>query len=277
MRDLRGHRALVTGASSGIGRELARQLAAMGADLVIAARRRDRLDELRGELEAAHGVTVTCVDVDLARDGATEKLWQAASAAGPIDICVNNAGFGIFQLFSDVPLQRNQEMVRLNVLAVTELSHRFVTAALDRDRRAYLLNVASTASFQPVPYFANYAATKHYVLAFSEALAHELARTQVSVTCLCPGGTWTEFFDTSQQTLGRMARASMLPADKVAAIGLKAMLRGRRSVVTGGMNKLAAWLTRLAPRRMNGAVAARLAGRPSRTLPGRGTGPDRLR
>ncbi len=266
MRDLRGHRALITGASSGIGRELARQLAAMGADLVIAARRRERLHELQSELEAAHGISVTCVDLDLARDGATAALWAAASEGGPIDICINNAGFGIFQLFSDVPLERNQEMVRLNVLAVIELSHRFVTAALARDRRAYLLNVASTASFQPVPYFANYAATKHYVLAFSEALAHELARTHVSVTSLCPGGTWTEFFDTSQQSLGRLARASMLSPEKVAAIGLKAMLRGRRSVVTGGMNKLAAWLTRLAPRRLNGAVAARLAGTPVRTL-----------
>jgi hypothetical protein len=265
MRDLRNHRALVTGASSGIGREIARQLAAAGCALVIAARRQDRLEELASELRTAHGVEVTPVAVDLAEPGAPERLYAAATAnAAELDILVNNAGFGVLRRFDDLPAEITGNMVTVNVSVVVALCHRFVADAASRDRRSYILNIGSTASFQPVPHFATYAATKHFVLAFSESLAAELSATPVSVTCLCPGGTWTEFFDTSEQELGRLARLSMLDADQVARIGLRAMLRGRRSIVSGGMNKLAAWLIRFVPRRTAGWIAGRMVGTPPR-------------
>lgn len=267
MRKLADHRALITGASSGIGLEMARQLAAMGSDLVIAARRLDRLDALASELRATHGVEVTTVQADLSTAGAAAALWAAATRDGDLDICINNAGFGMYLPFTDISLERNLEMVTLNVTALVELSHRFATAAVGRDRRAYLLNIGSTAAFQPVPYFANYAATKHYVLAFSEALAAEVKGTNLSVTCLCPGGTWTEFFDHSGQKIGGLARPTMLPADRVAAIGLRAMLEGRRSVVSGKLNKIAAWFTRWVPRSTAAGMAVRALGKPRPQLP----------
>jgi hypothetical protein len=263
MRDLRDHRALVTGASSGIGREMARQLAAAGCSLVVAARRLDRLEELAAELRAAHEVAVDCVEVDLTEPGAPDRLYDAATADGAsLDILVNNAGFGRLQRFDRLPAAHNRDMVTVNVAAVVELSQRFLADAVPRPRRSYILNVASTAAFQPVPNFAIYAATKHFVLAFSEALSAELASTRVSVTCLCPGGTWTEFFDTSRQQIKGLAKLSMLPADRVARIGLGAMLKGRRSVVSGAMNKLAAWFIRFVPRSTAGWIAARLVGAP---------------
>jgi short-subunit dehydrogenase len=262
-RKLTDHRALVTGASSGIGREMARQLAALGSDLVIAARRTDRLEELAAELREAHAVTVEPVASDLAEADAAGRLWDAARAGGRVDICINNAGFGLFDPFTALSRDRNLEMIAVNVRSVVDLSHRFVDHALGSDRRGYLLNIGSTAAFQPVPNMATYGATKHFVLAFSEALAHELKKTNVSVTCLNPGGTWTEFFDVSQQKIeGALAKASMLGPDRVAAIGLKAMLKGRRSVVSGGLNKLAAWMTRFAPRSTATAVAGSMIGTP---------------
>lgn len=271
MRDLRNHRALVTGASSGIGREMARQLAAAGCAVVIAARRRDRLEELATELRTAHGVEVTPVEIDLTEAGAADRLYDAATAGGiALDILVNNAGFGVLRRFDDLEGTTNRDMITVNVAVVVALCHRFVADAAPRDRRSYVLNIGSTASFQPVPHFATYAATKHFVLAFSEALAAELGGTRVSVTCLCPGGTWTEFFDVSEQKLGRMARMSMLDADVVARIGLRAMLRGRRSIVSGGMNKLGAWLIRFVPRRTAGWIASRLVGTPARKRIGAG-------
>lgn len=268
MARLDQHRALVTGASSGIGREMARQLAAEGCHVLLAARRRARLEELAAELEAAHGVAATPLVTDLARPGAAGELYAAATADGALDICINNAGFGLYRPFTEVSRERNLDMVAVNVSALVDLSHRFVTGALEGDRRAYLLNVASTAAFQPVPYFANYAATKHYVLAFTEALASELRGTRVSATALCPGGTWTEFFDHSQQSIGALARPTMLSAERVAAIGLKAMLRGKRSVVSGGMNKFAAWMTRFLPRSTAGAAAVIALGKPTHALDG---------
>jgi len=263
--ELGGKRALVTGASSGIGAATARVLAAMGADLVIAARRRDRLDRLAEEIGAAHRVATTVIEADLGQPGAAARLWDEATAAGPIDLLINNAGFGLYQRFATAGWPDQAAMIQLNVTTPVELAHRFVAAALARDTPAWLLNVASIAAFQPVPYMANYAATKAYVLVFSESLALELRGSRVKVTCLCPGGTHTEFSDVAGQDLGRLpavARASMLSADVVAQRAVRALLRGRRTVVTGRINRFNTFMLRFLPRRVPAVASVKLLGRP---------------
>jgi short-subunit dehydrogenase len=262
MPDLSGRLALVTGASSGIGAAMARQLAAWKCDVILTARRQDRLEALKGELRAT-GATVHAVREDLADPAGPARLHAAARALGSIDILINNAGFGAYQSFADTSWPRHAELLQLNVLSLVELCHRFLPDLLARPGRAHIMNVASIAAFVAVPYFANYGGTKSYVLGFSESLAAELAATGVRVTCLCPGGTWTEFSEVAGQTLGRTARAGMMSAERCAAIGLRGMLRGRRLVVPGGGNKATHVLSRLMPRRLMGAAGARILGKPA--------------
>ncbi|HWN69058.1 MAG TPA: SDR family oxidoreductase [Haliangium sp.] len=263
MPDLRDHRALITGASSGIGREMARVLASWGCALTITARRGERLRELADELRAAHGVAVRCVICDLGQPGGAATLYEGVQSAGEkIDILVNNAGAGRYQAFEHQSWDELAGMIQLDVTSLVELTHRFLPEMRRSTRRAYVLNVASIAAYQPVPYFACYAAAKSYVRDFSEALAAELERSNVSVSCLCPGGTRTEFSDLAGQTLGRLAEASMLEARTVAEKGLLAMLRGRRNRVTGWMNVLSCFLVRFVPRRVAAASAALVLGPP---------------
>jgi hypothetical protein len=262
MPDLSDHRALVTGASSGIGLEMCKILAGWGCDLTITARRLDRLEALAAELREAHGVDVRCIPLDLSKSDAPGQLFDDTRGAGEhIDILINNAGFGHYTEFAGSEWQRNADMLQLNITSLVELTHRYVAEMLTRDRPAYILNISSIAAFQAVPYFASYAATKSYVRNFSEALAVELKKTNVKVSCLCPGGTYTEFMDVAEnKELNGIAKMSMLNADKVALIGLKAMLRGRRSIVSGGLNKLSCWLTRFVPRRTTAFMAAQVLG-----------------
>lgn len=262
MPDLAGKLALVTGASSGIGAAMARQLAAWKCGVVLTARRLDRLEALQGELGRA-GVAAHAVREDLGDPAGPARLHAAVRAIGSIDILVNNAGFGAYQSFADTPWTRHAELLQLNVLSLVELTHRFLPELLARPGRAHILNVASIAAFVAVPYFANYGGSKAYVLGFSESLAAELAATRVRVTCLCPGGTWTEFSEVAGQTLGKAARAGMMSAERCAAIGLRGMLRGRRVVVPGGSNKATQVLSRLMPRRLMGAAGARILGKPT--------------
>lgn len=263
MPDLRDHRALITGASSGIGREMARILASWKCALTLTARRGDRLRELADELRAAHGVNVRCVIADLAQPGGAAELHENVQRAGEqIDILVNNAGAGRYQAFEHQRWDELATMIQLNVTSLVELTHRLLPAMRATGRRAYVLNVASIAAFQPVPYFACYAAGKSFVRDFSEALARELDGTNVSVSCLCPGGTRTEFFDHSGQKIGFLADVSMLDARAVAEKGLLAMLRGRRTRVTGWMNVLSCFLVRFFPRRVAAASAVRVLGPP---------------
>ena len=262
MPDLSGMTALVTGASSGIGAAMARRLAAWKCDVIATARRLDRLEALCTEL-AASGVTARAVCEDLGDPAGPARLHAAVRAIGPIDILINNAGFGTYQSFADTPWARHAELLQLNVLSLVELTHRFLPDLLARPGRAHVMNVASIAAFVSVPYFANYGGSKAYVLGFSESLAAELQGSNVRVTCLCPGGTWTEFSEVSGQTLGKAARAGMMSAERCALIGLRGMLRGRRVVVPGGGNKATQVLSRLMPRRLMGAAGARILGKPA--------------
>jgi short-subunit dehydrogenase len=264
MPDLSGKTALVTGASSGIGAAMARQLAAWKCDLVLTARRADRLEALAAEVKSAHGVAVRVVTGDLSDRATPLRLYETLRQSGtPMDIVINNAGFGTWQPFAQSTWERNAELLQLNVVSLVELCHRFLPDLLARPHRAHILNVASTASFQPIPFFANYGASKSYVLAFSEALAAELKGTNVRVTCVCPGPTITEFAEVASQKLNAAQRSAMMSAERCASIGLRAMLRGKRVVVPGALNKVGAFSTRLIPRRTAGAIGQRLVGSPA--------------
>jgi short-subunit dehydrogenase len=262
MSELAGKRALVTGASSGIGAAIARILADHGVHLVLTARRKDALDELATELRGK-GVNVDVVTADLGRAAAASTLWTTAAAAGPIDILINNAGFGYFRPFAGADWNRDAELLQLNVTSLVELSRRFVDS--QPAGRAYLVNIASIAAYQSVPNFAVYAASKAFVRNFTEALHDELAATRspTSATCICPGGTTTAFHAAAGAgDYGWLANASMLSAEAVAAITINAMRKGKRTVVTGWLNKLSCWAVRLVPRSIASWMAGRVLGKP---------------
>lgn len=247
--------ALVTGASAGIGREVARQLAAGGTHLVLTARRRERLEQLAGELRP-HGVQVeTCV-ADLARPSAPETIFGVTQGKGiEVELLVNNAGFGAYGAFGGLAIARQLEMVQVNVSAMVHLTHLYLAPMVAR-RRGDILIVASTAAFQGVPYITTYAATKAFDLLFAEALAEEVARDGVRVCALCPGTTHTEF----QQVAGQPDRIFRIAEDaaKVARVGLKGLAQGRGYIISGVANYWGVHGQRLATRRFVTRTAARL-------------------
>ena len=243
--EFRGSRALVTGASSGMGEVFARELAGRGASLVLAARSRDKLESLAGELRERAHVPVHVEAVDLAEPGAGLALASRLREQDlEIDVLINNAGFGLFAPLHEADPQRIVQAVQLNVAALTELTCSLLPGMHARDRGA-IVNVASTAAFQPVPYMAVYGATKAYVLSLTEALWAETRGTGVRVTALCPGATDTAFFDTASEnaSIGRR----MAP-EQVVAAAFSALDRRRAVVVPGLGNRLRAGLTRLVPR-----------------------------
>lgn len=262
MANFDNHTALVTGASSGIGAAMARVLASRGCGLVITARRMDRLEQLATELRERFKVNVHCIQKDLSEHDAVADLYREATRVAPLDILINNAGFGVFDYFADTDWQRNSRMLHLNVNALAELTHRFLGDALGRDRKAYILNVSSVGAYQPVPYMASYCGTKAYIRVFSESLAEELRDTNVVVTCVSPGATSTEFSEVSGQRLHKIASFTVMTADEVAEASLRAMLRGRTNTVTGTVNKLTTFLLRFVPRRTSAMAASFLLGRP---------------
>lgn len=253
--------AVVTGASSGIGAACARELAARGFHVVLCARRLDRLEALAAELRGGFHVEVECAALDLDLPGSAELLLERAVRPGRIvTVLVNNAGFGVCGPFAPSPWDRVDAMLRLDIAVLTELTWRFLHHMQGHGQRAYLLQVASIGGFQPVPGYAVYAAAKSYVRDFSEALAVELRGTPVSVTCLCPGATATEFMETAGQAISPLARLTMLSAQAVAHQGVRGMLAGRRVVVTGVWNRLSCWLVPFLPRRLAMWGASRALG-----------------
>lgn len=247
-RDLTGKTALVTGASSGIGEAIARQLAERGADVILVARRRDKLEALAGRIRAASGVRADVVTMDLGEAGSAEKLFAATEGAGrAVDVLVNNAGFGVHERFADIAWERTASQLQLNVVSLTELTHRFVRVMLER-RRGWILNVASVGAYMPVPSYATYAAGKAYVRNFTEALAFELRGTPVHVCCLNPGATATEFMDVAGHEVPSFGRFALMSAERCARIGLRALFAGRRNVVAGWSNVFAMFLMRFLSR-----------------------------
>lgn len=247
--------ALVTGASSGIGRELARVLARKGWDTILVARRADALHELAAELSAL-GTTAHVLPADLADpEGPTRVFDEVASRGLTIDALVNNAGLGSWGPFAQTEWRTERDLLAVNVVALTELTKRFLPGFVER-RHGRILNVASTAAFQPGPLMAVYFASKAYVLHLSLALADELRGTGVTVTTLCPGPTRTEFAEMAgaRKTNMFLGGRGDDPAD-VARKGYEAMLKGRPMVVIGAVNRSLVFANRLAPR----SVAARIA------------------
>jgi short-subunit dehydrogenase len=262
-----GMRALVTGASSGIGAAIARELAALGVDLVLTARRREALDVAAA---ACKGVKVEIVTADLGKPDAARALWADACAGGPIDILINNAGFGYFRRFDEVDWARDAELIQLNMTSLVALARCFVDARKASTAPAYMVNIASTGAYQSVPNMALYAASKAFVRNLSEGLHDEHRDTPLSVTCICPGGTETAFHAASGGgDYSWIANASTKSAEFVAQAAISAMLRRKRTVVPGLFNKLSCLGVRFVTRQFASRIATHVLGKPRFALPTR--------
>jgi short-subunit dehydrogenase len=253
--------ALITGASAGIGYELAKLFARDGGNLVLVARSGDKLAQLAAELERAYKIRAMVITADLALASGPDEVYAATQKAGiAVDVLVNNAGFGQFGFYVETDLQEELRQIQLNIASLTHLTKLYVRQMVAR-KRGRILNVASTAAFQPGPLMAVYYATKAYVLSFSGALSNELSGTGVTVTCLCPGPTTSEFHQRAGMELSNMMKAPFMDAKSVAEIGYRAMLKGKSTVIAGRMNWLVAQSTRLAPRAWTAAVARKIQGK----------------
>jgi short-subunit dehydrogenase len=255
-----GKRALITGASSGLGLEFADLLAAQKINLVLAARRQEPMEKLAAELRQKYGVDVVVEAIDLASPGAAARLkGRLDERSIQVDILVNNAGYGIYGEFMETPLERTTDMIQLNITALTELSYVFGRDMAAR-RSGQILLVASLLAFQPVPTYAAYAATKSYVLAFGEALHDELHAQGVIVTSLSPGHTETGFDAAAGASVSPMLRLLSMKPRPVAESGIRALSRGKASVIAGFMNNVVAFSNRLTPRSMQRASMKRMLG-----------------
>ena len=247
--------ALVTGASSGIGRAIAVQLAAGGSDLVVVARRRDRLEEMSAELNAAHGVKVEVLVADMSAPDQLATVEDRVRAG--VDLLVNNAGAGGQGAFADIPLDRHDQRIRLNVLAPVRLSHAALETMIPRGRGA-ILNVSSIAGRQPMPYVATYAATKAYLTTFSNALHEEVRHHGIAVTNLLPGFTRTEFHGAAGIDRSFLPGLAWMKAENVARAGLQAVADGRAQCVPGLGYRILSGISAVTPwslsRRVLGAV-----------------------
>ena len=259
---------LITGASFGIGLELARVFAREGCSLVLVARSADKLRQLASELEKAHGTRSLILAVDLTEPGAPAYvLDQTTRADIRVDVLVNNAGFGQYGLFAENDLEECLRQIQLNVATLTHLTRLYLPAMIERakvetttERKSGgilggILNVASTAAFQPGPLMAVYFATKAYVLHFSEALANELNGSGVTVTALCPGATATEFHKRANATAMNLLKFGAMDARTVAEDGYRALMAGKPVVISGFKNWLLAQSVRFSPRRIVTAIA----------------------
>jgi short-subunit dehydrogenase len=248
----KARRALITGASSGIGEEFARQLAKRRYDLVLVARRQDRMERLAEELGVAHGVNSEVIAADLAR---AEDVSAVAKRLLREDIrmLVNSAGFGTLGDFVELPIDRELVEIDVNVRALTRLSHA-AAEVMVRGGGGTIINIASTAAFQAVPGMATYAATKAYVLAFSEALHEELKDHGVTVTCLCPGPVRTEFQEVAGVDGSRL-RIGWTRTEHVVAAALRGARAGKAIVVPGTLSNTGAMTAKLAPRFLARKVA----------------------
>ncbi len=253
-----GKWALVTGASAGIGKALAEELARGGTNLVLTARRRERLEELSQNLISAYKIQTRIFVADLTEPVAPEKIFQFTKELGlEVELLINNAGFGAYGEFSKVELERLTDMVQVNCSAVVHLTRLFLPEMVAR-RHGDVLILASTASFQSVPYISTYAATKAFDLLFAEGLAEEMKPYGVRVCALCPGSTESEFADVAGQTHVAATKAHRETAEKVARTGLRALARGKSYVISGLGNCLGVVGQRLVSRRFVARVAARM-------------------
>lgn len=241
--------ALITGASSGIGYELANIFARNKYNVVLVARSEQKLREIAAELEKKYSITATVVAKDVSKLSAVQEIYDAVKQAGiRVEFLVNNAGFGDFGFFTETSWEKELEMINLNMTSLTALTKLFVKDMVAR-KSGKIMNVASTASFQPGPLMAVYYATKAYVLSFSEAISNELGGTGVTVTALCPGPTESGFQNAAAMNDSKLVKGKKLPSSKdVAEYAYSAMMAGKVVAVHGAMNKLMAQSIRYTPR-----------------------------
>jgi len=250
---------LITGASSGIGEVFARKLAARGRNVFLVARSEDKLITLCNELGRSNSIRAQSVALDLSKPESPARLFEEAQQRGlVVDMLINNAGFGSMGEFSKLDLARELNMIDLNIKALVELTYRFLQPMLER-KQGEIINVASTAAFQPVPFMATYAATKAFVLSFSEALWEENWPHGIKVMALCPGVTDTNFFEAARGHKPP-ARVSQTP-EEVVEVALRGLARGKSHVISGWTNFMMVESERLAPR----SLITRLAGRMMRS------------
>jgi hypothetical protein len=235
-----GSYALVTGASSGLGADFARELAGRGYDLILVARREDRLRELGAEIERDRGAQVEIVVADLALDADRERVAQSALALSkPVEVLINNAGLGLYGRFNAIPWPKEKQMLDVDVDAVVHLT-KLLTPAMVAQGKGYVLNIASTAAYQPTPLYASYAATKAFILSFSHALNFEFRGSGVSVTVVSPGITATEFLQVSKQQPTLYQRLTIMQSKAVVAKALGALFARRAAVIPGAFNNVMA-------------------------------------
>jgi len=246
--------ALITGASAGIGRELAELFAGASFNLVLVARNGARLKELGDKLKGRFGIEFLVLTADLARPGAAGDLLKAVGSR-EISVLVNNAGFGAYGEFAKADLKTQAEIIQVNILALMELTHLFLQPMLAR-KQGRILNVASTAAFQPGPFVNAYYASKAFVYSFSYALTEELTGSGVSVTTLCPGPTSTEFFDRAHIKMKQ--GFPMMSARTVAEEGFDGLMKGKRVVIAGMANKIVSFVAKRSPPRLTSVIVRRI-------------------
>ncbi|MBI2522533.1 MAG: SDR family oxidoreductase [Bdellovibrio sp.] len=260
----KGMWAVITGASSGIGESMARELGREGVNLILVARRLDRLQILGAELKDKYQIEYQAIDADLSVPQETKRVFERATANGRmIQVLINNAGVGVYGPFMHYDVEQYSKTIQLNVTALTELTYYFVGHMQGHGKTSYISNVGSIASFLSVPYFSVYCATKHFVKEFTQTLNFELRKSNISVTLIAPGGTYSEFTEHSGQILKKSAHASMMSSELVARIGMDGMFKRRRYIVPGFLNSLmvhfprflpAKWMLALNDLAMRGAV-----------------------
>lgn len=248
--------ALITGASGGIGLEFARVFACEGYHLVLVARSEEKLQALAAELSERHGITARPIALDLSLPESPQMLFDLL-AGTPVDVLVNNAGFATYGRFAETDLQRELELLQLNMVALTHLTKLFLRPMLAR-RRGRILNVASTAAFQPGPLMAVYYASKAYVLSFTEAIACELQGTGVSASALCPGPTESGFQQRAAMQESRLVQGGMMAVGPVVEAGYRGLMAGQTVIVPGLTNQIGSILPRLVPRTWVARLVMRL-------------------
>ena len=251
--------ALVTGASKGIGKEIARQLAQRGYHLLLVARSEDELQELAEELKEKHQVNAFYLSVDLAVSGTALVIAEwANSKTDQLTVLVNNAGYGIWGSFDAIGIEVQMNMLQLNINAVLELTHHLLPG-LKTKEQSYVLNVASTAAYQAMPTMALYAASKSFILSYSRAIRYELKDTTVSVSCLSPGPTATGFGSRAGlDAFAELAEKFNMPAEAVARIGLDGMFNKKPEIIAGFLNKVSAWGANFLPKKLVEKISANL-------------------
>jgi uncharacterized protein len=246
--------ALITGASSGIGAELAKLCAADGYDVILVARQRAALEDLAFNLSKTHGIAARALIADLADATAPRTIFEST---GAVDILINNAGFGLRGAYTETDWEAEARMIQVNITALAHLTKLYLPGMTER-RSGRILNVASTAAFVPGPFMAMYYSSKAFVVSFSLAIANELQGTGVTLTVLCPGVTRTNFFETAGTANTGVLKGPTMSAADVAREGYAAMMAGKAEIIAGSRNRWMILGTRLAPRRMLARIARRL-------------------